>query len=153
MGKKGKDDKKGGPAEEPEPDEEEKELLERELVIGHLKNKLSKYQDRGDALLRDNLRLNDELETQQENLKDINAFLTNELTSKEAQLLNLEQEHAALEKLHEDTKAKYEADIVQMKGEWAKKEEELNEIIAEQVRASAAAPTSRHRAAGRRRQR
>lgn len=126
-----KDDKKGPAAEDPEPDEEEKELLERELVIGFLKNKLSKYQDRGDSLLRDNLRLNDELETQQENLKDINTFLTTELTQREAQLLQLEQDHAALQKKYEDTVEKYEADIVQLKGDWAKQEEELRETIKE----------------------
>lgn len=41
-GKK-KDGAGGKTAEEPEPDEEEKELIERELVISYLKSKLGRF--------------------------------------------------------------------------------------------------------------
>ena len=71
--------------------EEEKELVERELVIGHLKSRLGSYQNKSEELSAQNIELIDELETQRVNLKDINEFLTNEKKAKELATAEMEQ--------------------------------------------------------------
>jgi len=76
--------------------EEEKELVERELVIGHLYTRLARYQARGRVLASTNLELIDELDTQKINLKDINEFLTSELRSKELATSEMEARVARL---------------------------------------------------------
>lgn len=88
-----------GEGEGPDPAlEEEKELVERELVISHLYTRLAKYQSRGKALADVNLELIDELETQKVNLKDINSYLTNELCAKELATGEMEHRVASLAK-------------------------------------------------------
>mmetsp|Transcript_26507 Transcript_26507/g.50366 ORF Transcript_26507/g.50366 Transcript_26507/m.50366 type:complete len:539 (+) Transcript_26507:469-2085(+) len=143
------------PAEEPEPDDEEKEMLERELVIGHLRNKLGKYIDRTTHLTGEYTRLSDELETQKINLKDINEFLTNELKAKESYCLDLEQQAADLEagleqeraaslaqrqKLQQDHEERLEALQLDIQGyeaklrdlnEFAERKRELETTLAE----------------------
>mmetsp|Transcript_31038 Transcript_31038/g.73792 ORF Transcript_31038/g.73792 Transcript_31038/m.73792 type:complete len:572 (-) Transcript_31038:333-2048(-) len=94
-GKGGKEEKK--PVEEPEPDEEEKELMERELVINYLKSKLGKYQSKGEALEDENSRLAKELDQSRLNLRDINEFLTNELKARSLTSAALEQKMMELE--------------------------------------------------------
>jgi hypothetical protein len=76
--------------------EEEKELVERELVISHLSTRLAKYQTRGRALAELNVELIDELETQKVNLKDINSYLTSELQAKELATGEMESRVEAL---------------------------------------------------------
>ena len=88
-----------GAAAEGGPDpalEEVKELVERELVIGHLYTRLARYQLRGRDLASLNLELIDELETQKINLKDINEYLTNELRAKELATTEMEKRVASL---------------------------------------------------------
>jgi hypothetical protein len=76
--------------------EEENDLVERELVIGHLYTRLARYQARGRVLASTNLELIDELETQKVNLKDINEYLTSELRSKELATSEMEARVARL---------------------------------------------------------
>jgi len=66
-----------------EPDEEEREMMERELLISNLKNKIGKYNQKGTELQEENARLNNELEMQKLNLQHINDYLTRELEAKE----------------------------------------------------------------------
>jgi DNA-binding transcriptional MerR regulator len=54
------------------------------------------YQQQGDKLLVENLKLADELEAQRLNLKDINEFLTNELKARTAANAALDERVAAL---------------------------------------------------------
>lgn len=119
--------KKGG--EEAEPDDEEKELLERELVIGHLRNKLGKYIDRTTHLTGEYTRLNDELETQKLNLKDINEFLTNELKAKETYCSDLEKQHQELETLLEAEKQNGEDERKKLQADFEERLDALQEEI------------------------
>mmetsp|Transcript_5179 Transcript_5179/g.11289 ORF Transcript_5179/g.11289 Transcript_5179/m.11289 type:complete len:601 (-) Transcript_5179:161-1963(-) len=112
---KGKDDKKK--EEQPQEDGSERELVEKELVIGYLKSKLGRYQDNGERLQVENIRLNDELETQKLNLRDINEFLTNELKARslttsalEAKVFELNQLLDEIRKNHEDALGKLRRD-------------------------------------------
>jgi hypothetical protein len=92
-----KADPAGGDGEGPDPAlEEEKELVERELVISHLFTRLGKYQSRGKYLADLNQELIDELETQKVNLQDINSYLTNELRAKELATGEMEGRVASL---------------------------------------------------------
>ena len=84
-----------GPEEE-EADDGEKELQERDLVIGHLKSRLGGYQDAGVALTVENSHLNEELNLQKINLIDINEFLTKELKAKELSAAALDEHCKAL---------------------------------------------------------
>lgn len=87
--KGGKEEKKA--IEEPEPDEEEKELMERELVINYLKSKLGKFQSKGEVLEEENHKLSKDLEQSKINLRDIHEFLTNELKARSLTSASLEQ--------------------------------------------------------------
>lgn len=94
-----------GDGEGPDPAlEEEKELVERELVISHLYSRLAKYQARGLSLANLNVELIDELETQKVNLADINAYLTNDLRAKELAVGEMEQRVARLAKELDDVR-------------------------------------------------
>eukprot|EP00798_Chlamydomonas_sp_ICE-L_P009811 gene9811-7699_t len=106
-----KDDKKK--EEPPVDDGVEREFVEKELVVGYLKSRLGRYQDTGDRLQIDNLKLTDELETQRLNLRDINEFLTNELKARslttsalEAKVHELNHLLEAIRKNHEDSMKK-----------------------------------------------
>lgn len=120
------------PVEEPEPDEEEKEMMERELVIGHLKNKLGKYLDNNDHLTGENTRLADELETQKINLKDISEFLTNELKAKELSHSALEQRVIQLEEELLAANAGFVEQVDKLKANFEASEEALKEQISQQ---------------------
>eukprot|EP01026_Neomeris_dumetosa_P003582 TRINITY_DN10963_c0_g1_i1.p1 TRINITY_DN10963_c0_g1~~TRINITY_DN10963_c0_g1_i1.p1 ORF type:complete len:251 (-),score=42.48 TRINITY_DN10963_c0_g1_i1:21-773(-) len=102
--KKKEEKKAGNGGAEVEPNDQEKELIEKELVITYLKNRLGRYQEQGDSLLLDNLKLSDELENSKCNLKEINEFLTNEL---KARALT----SAALEQKLQDNQAAYEEEF------------------------------------------
>mmetsp|Transcript_17133 Transcript_17133/g.58577 ORF Transcript_17133/g.58577 Transcript_17133/m.58577 type:complete len:467 (-) Transcript_17133:710-2110(-) len=97
-------DAKKGEAPAPELDPEEQELVERELVIGNLKNKLGKYAQKISALQQNNTVLKDELDTQRYNLKDINDFLTSENAQKDEMVAQLEGEVRRLETELEECK-------------------------------------------------
>lgn len=108
---KKKDDKNKG---EEEPNEEERELIEKELVIGYLKSKLGRYQDTGDKLQVENVKLNEELETSKNNLKDINEFLTNELKARSLTTTALEGRLLELQRLLEDHKKQQENQLQEL---------------------------------------
>ncbi|KAK9817802.1 hypothetical protein WJX72_002415 [[Myrmecia] bisecta] len=118
--------------EEAEPDEEERELVEKELVINYLKTKLGRYQERGETLLIENVKLTDELEEQKDNLRDINEFLTNELKARSLAGAALEQRITELEKELATVKSKAEADVKRLQSEKeaevAQKDTALQEI-------------------------
>lgn len=105
----------GGGGDEPEPDEEEKEMMERELLISHLKNKLGKYQEKGNELVEENQKMAAELQSQKNNLHDINEFLTNELKAKEISSSALEHRVAELEAQLESTQEKNKEDMTAMR--------------------------------------
>ena len=105
----------GGGGDEPEPDEEEKEMMERELLISHLKNKLGKYQEKGNELVEENQKMDAELQSQKNNLHDINEFLTNELKAKEISSSALEHRVAELEAQLESTQEKNKEDMTAMR--------------------------------------
>lgn len=70
-----------------------------------------RYQEFGDRLQVDNIKLNEELETQKLNLRDINEFLTNELKARslttsalEAKVFELNHLMDELRKSHEVSK-------------------------------------------------
>ncbi|GMH42618.1 hypothetical protein BSKO_10537 [Bryopsis sp. KO-2023] len=104
-------------AEDVEPDEEEKELIERELVISYLKSKLGRYQLQGERLQVENIKLTQELDNQKANLRDINEFLTNELQARSITTTTLEQNIAELQGKMEQQKSEYEAEISKLKEE------------------------------------
>ena len=135
MGKKGK---KGGekknepkPIEEPEPDEEERELLERELLINHLKLRIGTTQKRGDELETENKELHEEVETQKSKLEDINEFLTNELKAKDKFITDLEQKVLALEQTIENLKSDSKDELGRLEEVKEQEIQELNQKINE----------------------
>lgn len=69
---------------------------------------LHRYQDHGDKLQVDNLKLNEELETQKLNLRDINEFLTNELKARSLTTSALEAKVYELNQLLEEVKRNHE---------------------------------------------
>ena len=132
-----KDDKaKGAEGEEPEGlDEDIKEIMERELLINHLKNKLGRYQEQGENLMNENRMLLDEVEAQKLNLKDIQAHLTEKLgeTSK-----TCHEQEKQLNDLHQQLKEqqeKFDDDMEKLKklhtSEKETMEEEMREIKAQ----------------------
>eukprot|EP01026_Neomeris_dumetosa_P003583 TRINITY_DN10963_c0_g1_i2.p2 TRINITY_DN10963_c0_g1~~TRINITY_DN10963_c0_g1_i2.p2 ORF type:complete len:232 (-),score=43.87 TRINITY_DN10963_c0_g1_i2:21-716(-) len=116
--KKKEEKKAGNGGAEVEPNDQEKELIEKELVITYLKNRLGRYQEQGDSLLLDNLKLSDELENSKCNLKEINEFLTNEL---KARALT----SAALEQKLQDNQAAYEEEFNRLHNEIKVVQQEL----------------------------
>ncbi|KAG2430972.1 hypothetical protein HYH02_013505 [Chlamydomonas schloesseri] len=124
----GKDDAKK--AEE----EEERELVEKELVIGYLRSKLNRYQDHGDRLQVDVVRLTDELETQKLNLRDINEFLTNELKARSLTTSALEAKVAELNGLMEEVKKNHEAALSRLRGDKDREIERLEGVMREHER-------------------
>jgi hypothetical protein len=67
-----------------------------------------RYQEFGDKLQVDNIKLNEELETQKLNLRDINEFLTNELKARSLTTSALEAKVYELNQLMEDVKKNHE---------------------------------------------
>ena len=130
MGKKGKKSEKGNdpkPVEEPEPDEEERELLERELLINHLKLRLGATQTRGDELESENKDLHKEVDTQRSKLEDITQFLTKEIKEKETVITDLEQKVSDLEQTIENLKTDSRDEIGRLEEE---KDQEIHELNA-----------------------
>lgn len=130
MGKKGKKSEKGNdpkPVEEPEPDEEERELLERELLINHLKLRLGATQTRGDELESENKDLHEEVDTQRSKLEDITQFLTKEIKEKETVITDLEQKVSDLEQTIENLKTDSRDEIGRLEEE---KDQEIHELNA-----------------------
>lgn len=129
MGKKGAKKKeaedKSKPIEEPEPDDEQRELVERELLISHLKLRLGTTQIRGNELESENKDLHTEVDTQKSKLKDINEFLTNEIKAKEKLIDDLEQQLKDLEAACEKLKADHKDELAQLE---AKKDEEIDAL-------------------------
>mmetsp|Transcript_46176 Transcript_46176/g.76941 ORF Transcript_46176/g.76941 Transcript_46176/m.76941 type:complete len:534 (-) Transcript_46176:917-2518(-) len=113
-----------------EPEDEEKEMLERELTIGLLKNRLGKYENRTAHLTGEYTRLAEELESQKLNLKDINGYLTNELAAKDAYCMDLERQTVDFENSLEQERANALASNQKMLQEMKDKEEALREEIA-----------------------
>eukprot|EP00803_Ostreobium_quekettii_P004601 evm.model.scf_1052.4 EVM.evm.TU.scf_1052.4 scf_1052:32928-39739(+) len=103
--------------DEPEPDEEEKDLLERELVISYLKSKLGRYQEQGEKLHVENIKLSEELDAQKGNLRDVNEFLTNELKARSLATTELEEKLAELDKQRLSERAQLKAEISKLKSE------------------------------------
>ena len=130
MGKKGKKSEKGNdpkPVEEPEPDEEERELLERELLINHLKLRLGATQTRGDELESENKDLHEEVDTQRSKLEDITQFLTKEIKEKETVITDLEQKVSDLEQTIKNLKTDSKDEIGRLEEE---KDQEIHELNA-----------------------
>ena len=69
---------------------------------------VNRYQDQGEKLQVDNLRLHQDLENSKLNLKDINEFLTNELKARALSSAALEHRKRELEQELADQKAQYE---------------------------------------------
>jgi hypothetical protein len=65
---------------------------------------LHRYQEFGDRLQVDNIKLNEELETQKLNLRDINEFLTNELKARSLTTTALEAKVFELNHLMDEMK-------------------------------------------------
>lgn len=91
--------------------EEERELVERELAIGSLNNKMSRVSEKSRALLDENSRLTKELRIQRDNLDDMNEFLTNQIKSKQLLNAQLETDVAALQKEKEDAVSALEREL------------------------------------------
>jgi len=90
--------------------------------------------DRTTHLTGEYTRLEDELETQKINLRDINEFLSNELKAKETYCNELEKQMLDLEQTGEAEKAKFESEKTRMLEEFREREHDL------QVRVPAATP-------------
>ena len=134
MGKKGKKGEKSDnpkPIEEPEPDEEERELLERELLINHLKLRLGATQKRGGELETENKDLHQEVETQKSKLEDINSYLTNELKAKENVISDLEQKVSNLDLTIENLKSDSKDEMGRLEETKDLEIQELNQKINE----------------------
>ncbi|KAJ9514044.1 hypothetical protein QJQ45_021136 [Haematococcus lacustris] len=112
-------------------DGSERELVEKELVIGYLKSKLGRYQDHGDQLQIENFKLSDDLETQKTNLRDINEFLTNELKARSLTTSALEAKNFELTQQIEDIRKCHEAAIGKLRAERDKEADNLRSIIAD----------------------
>ena len=69
---------------------------------------MRRYQEHGDKLQVNNMRLADELETQKLNLRDINEFLTNELKARSLTTTALEAKVVELNGMMEDMKKSQE---------------------------------------------
>ena len=67
-----------------------------------------RYQDNADKLQVDNIKLEEELETQKLNLRDINEFLTNELKARSLTTSALEAKVFELNSLMEDVRKAHE---------------------------------------------
>jgi hypothetical protein len=139
MPPKQKKEEKKQPEPEPE-DGAERELVEKELVIGYLKSKLGRlvirnacnrtcmlasghshmsfcrlarrYQEHGDQLQIENFKLSEDLETQKLNLRDINEFLTNELKARSLTTSALEAKVYELNQLMEEVRKNHEVRIL-----------------------------------------
>jgi hypothetical protein len=81
--------------------------------------------DRTTHLTGEYTRLEDELETQKINLKDINDFLSNELKAKETYCNELEKSLLDLEQTGEAEKAKFESEKTRMLEEFREREHDL----------------------------
>ncbi|GAX79973.1 hypothetical protein CEUSTIGMA_g7412.t1 [Chlamydomonas eustigma] len=112
-----KDDKKKAGEETATEDGAERELVEKELVIGYLKSKLGRYQDFGDRLQVENVKLNEELETQKLNLRDINEFLTNELKARSLTTSAMEAKVVELYHLLDDLNKSHEEALNKLRKE------------------------------------
>ncbi|EFJ51363.1 hypothetical protein VOLCADRAFT_103408 [Volvox carteri f. nagariensis] len=133
--KKKEDAKKKDAKEETKNEvEEERELVEKELVIGYLRSKLNRYQEHGDRLQVDVLKLTDELETQKLNLRDINEFLTNELKARSATTSALEAKLAELNTLMEEVRKSHEAALSKLRADKDRDIERLEAIVREHER-------------------
>lgn len=69
---------------------------------------LCRYQEHGEKLQVDKIKLEDELETQKLNLRDINEFLTNELKARSLTTSALEVKISELLQLVEQLRKDYE---------------------------------------------
>ncbi|GLI71142.1 hypothetical protein VaNZ11_016242 [Volvox africanus] len=135
MPPKKKEEKKKDAKEETKNEvEEERELVEKELVIGYLRSKLNRYQEHGDRLQVDVLKLTDDLETQKLNLRDINEFLTNELKARSLTTSALEAKVAELNNLLEEIRKSHEAALAKLRGDKDKDIERLEAIVREHER-------------------
>ena len=100
---------------------------QREMLHGHTSNSAShrnnsasilgflyrRYQDFGDKLQVENVKLNDELETQKLNLRDINEFLTNELKARSLTTSAMEAKVVELYHLLDDVNKSHEVRLQQ----------------------------------------
>ncbi|GFR49769.1 hypothetical protein Agub_g11933, partial [Astrephomene gubernaculifera] len=136
MPPKKKDDKKKDANQDAKKNEaeEERELVEKELVIGYLRSKLNRYQEHGDRLQVDVVKLSDELETQKLNLRDINEFLTNELKARSLTTTALEAKVAELNTLLEDVKKSHEAALSRLRSDKDRDIERLEAVVREHDR-------------------
>ncbi|CAG9466736.1 unnamed protein product [Pedinophyceae sp. YPF-701] len=90
-----KADPKAGAAaagEEDGPDDGERELMERELAISYLKNKLSRYQQTREALAGENSALVAKLEQEKATHTDIINLLSTEVNTRNAKLEQVEKQ-------------------------------------------------------------
>ncbi|KAG2488088.1 hypothetical protein HYH03_013391 [Edaphochlamys debaryana] len=129
-----KDKKKDKSEEQKNEAEEERELVEKELVIGYLRSKLNRYQDNGDRLQVDVLKLTDELETQKLNLRDINEFLTNELKARSLTTSALEAKVAELNGMMDEVRKSHEAALAKQRGDKDREIERLEGVVREHER-------------------
>ncbi|GLC46586.1 hypothetical protein PLESTB_001618000 [Pleodorina starrii] len=137
MPPKKKEEKKKDAKEETKNEvEEERELVEKELVIGYLRSKLNRYQEHGDRLQVDVLKLTDELETQKLNLRDINEFLTNELKARSLTTSALESKVAELNGLMEEVRKSHESVLSKLRTDKDRDIERLEAIVREHERKS-----------------
>ncbi|KXZ48884.1 hypothetical protein GPECTOR_24g173 [Gonium pectorale] len=135
MPPKKKDDKKKDPGPDVKIEaEEERELVEKELVIGYLRSKLNRYQENGDRLAVDVVRLQDELETQKLNLRDINEFLTNELKARSLTTSALESKVSELNGLLEEVRRSHEAALARLRADKDRELERLEGAVREHER-------------------
>eukprot|EP00891_Asterochloris_glomerata_P000279 jgi/Astpho2/279/fgenesh1_pg.00010_%23_42_t len=122
------------PAEETGADDEERELVEKELVITYLKSRLGRYQERGELLLVENVKLCEELEVQKVNLRDINEFLTNELKARSLAGAALEQRIEDLEVELEGLRESTAAEVERLHQEKAAQQERHEGMLVEMER-------------------
>jgi hypothetical protein len=78
------------------------------IAIQHDEACHCRYQDQGERLQIENIKLTDELENQKINLRDINEFLTNELKARSLTTAALEEKVQELTQLAEDNKKSHE---------------------------------------------
>eukprot|EP00201_Polytomella_parva_P013664 CAMPEP_0175066590 /NCGR_PEP_ID=MMETSP0052_2-20121109/16597_1 /TAXON_ID=51329 ORGANISM="Polytomella parva, Strain SAG 63-3" /NCGR_SAMPLE_ID=MMETSP0052_2 /ASSEMBLY_ACC=CAM_ASM_000194 /LENGTH=412 /DNA_ID=CAMNT_0016333317 /DNA_START=52 /DNA_END=1287 /DNA_ORIENTATION=- len=114
--------------------EEERELVEKELIISYLRSKVGRYQDHGEKLQVENVKLNEDLELQKLNLRDINEFLTNELKARSLTTSALEAKVGDLATMIEDLKKSHEESSKKQKAERDREVSRLEALLAEHER-------------------
>eukprot|EP00892_Ulva_mutabilis_P011652 jgi/Ulvmu1/885/UM100_0040.1 len=124
--------KKAG--DEVEPLEEDKDLLEKELVISYLKSKVAAHQEQSSDLQVQNYKLTEELADQKCKLKDINDFLVNELKARALSYAALQAELAETKKKMAEEKAYFTAEMTKANDSSEKYIAELLEKMADSDR-------------------